>query len=190
MFEHLNSYSRIVVTGPLRSGTTITTYMIAADTGHRAIDEGEYGAVVSRFRDCLVEENIVVQAPIMFYEVMENPPAETLVVFMRRSIDEINASRERVSWQSSRAGSINHPAGFIEINKQINVPHRSDQYWANDPQNSPYMIYERWDSGKKPSNFLEVEYSSLADHHMWVPAELRKNFMPKQIGLQKYAGSK
>jgi hypothetical protein len=42
MFEHLAVHSKIVVTGPQRSGTRIASQMIASDTGHEFVDEVDF----------------------------------------------------------------------------------------------------------------------------------------------------
>ena len=61
MFEYMAIHSRIVVTGPQRSGTTITAKMIAHDTGHRYVDEAEFAVYdVEKWRKIVTEEDHVI----------------------------------------------------------------------------------------------------------------------------------
>src|SRR5579875_68345 len=78
MFEHLAVHPMIVVTGPQRSGTRIAARMIAADTGHRFVDETEFLIKdEARFRALFRSpggEAFVVQAPHMLKDLVDDPP--------------------------------------------------------------------------------------------------------------------
>jgi hypothetical protein len=96
----MTAHSRIVVTGPQRSGTTIAARMIANDTGHRYVDEVDFGVYdVEAWRRTLEDECVVVQCPHMLKTILDAPPPDVYVVLMRRDINEIHASEERIGWE-------------------------------------------------------------------------------------------
>jgi hypothetical protein len=113
LFEHLACYSRIVVTGPQRSGTRITTKMIAADTGHTFVDEVELGVDDdATFRLVLQRSNVVLQAPGLLKVIVDDPPTGIFVVLMRRDLERVHASEDRVAWESQIHGNSSELAKF------------------------------------------------------------------------------
>ena len=99
MFEYLSRHRKIVVTGPQRSGTRIASKMIAADTGHAFVDERAFRTHdVALWRQILTRDKLVVQSPGMFKEVLDDPPPDIFVVVMRRPLDSIHASEDRIEW--------------------------------------------------------------------------------------------
>lgn len=164
IFAHLAVHSRIVVTGPQRSGTTIAAQMIAHDTGHRYVDEREFGSIsVSAWRRKLEDEHIVVQCPHMLKAILDDPLPEVLVVLMRRPLDEIYASQDRIGWDSRFGGNTQELAVF-----------------GRTEGSSAELKYEYWDMSPKPPNYLELDYGSLRDHPLYVAQEMRADFDPKQ----------
>ena len=100
MFEKLKRWPRILVTGPQRSGTRIATKMIAEDTGHWFVGEEEFGVdSLNRLWKILeIGRNIAIQCPTMapFVSLLGMRDKDLLVVMMRRDIEDIQASRERI----------------------------------------------------------------------------------------------
>lgn len=161
MFAGLATHPRIVVTGPQRSGTTIAANMIAADTGHRLVDETDFGVWDTDQFDAFLEaDRVVVQCPTMLRRIVDNPRPDVLVVLMRRPLDEIRRSRDRIDWWP-------HEAGMRSVYGQT----------AGD---SAELAYAYWDE-HEPPNHLELAHADLAAHPMWVPADRRARFTPKQI---------
>ena len=113
MFENLAVHNKIVVTGPQRSGTRIGAKMIAADTGHQFVDEAEF---LIKDTTCSgsssQRDGVVVQAPHMLKDVVDDPPPGILIVLMRRDLDQIHASAarirlgRRVRWQHEGAEEV------------------------------------------------------------------------------------
>lgn len=165
MFEDLRKYSRIAVTGPQRAGTTIATKMIAADTGYRFMDEKEFGTFnAGRWRRLFEDEyGIVVQCPHMLKDAVDDPPPGVLIVLMRRPLDEIHASDERVGWQAQYKGNTTELRKFGLLEGD-----------------SARIKYEYWDSHEKDFPYLELRYDRLAGHPMYVERRLRKSFQMKQ----------
>ncbi|MGA3222018.1 MAG: hypothetical protein ABSE77_23620 [Acidimicrobiales bacterium] len=91
MFGHLVGYSKIVVTGPQRSGTRVASQMIASDTGYEFVDEVEFLITdTHRFRHILQRDGVVVQAPHMLKDMVDDPPRGVFVVLMRRDLAQIH----------------------------------------------------------------------------------------------------
>lgn len=165
MFEHLSVYPRVVVTGPQRSGTTITAQMIAHDTGHTCIDETEFGVYdVQRFRELVTTRSgIVVQAPHMLREIVDDPPPAVFVVLMRRELPEIHASDERIGW--TKGGAHRPELGIFDLED-------------GDPAE---LKYRYWD--EHPHTFESCEVVNPRDietHPLFVKPERRRGFAPKQ----------
>ncbi len=165
MFEHLAEHSRIVVTGPQRSGTTIAARMIADDTGHRFVDEEEFGIDnVDQWRALLAEERVVVHCPHMLKRILDEAPSSVFVVLMRRPLGEIRASADRFGWYSADWGNGRELAQF-----------------GVTEGDSALLKYEYWDSNDKAFPHLEVPYSSLEGHPLSRGPEIRRNWDAGQI---------
>lgn len=160
MFEKLQKYKKIVVTGPQRSGTTICSRMIACDTGHSCVDETAFGAEnESGWRQVLERNNVVVQCPAMS-KLCSDLGNNVLVVFMRRDVGDIMASQSRIDWGSEG--------------------HELKKYGAEG--DIAQVKYDYWEQNK-PANWIDVEYESLKKHPLWIDKQYRKNFSPKQTSL-------
>jgi hypothetical protein len=160
MFENLAVHKKIVVTGPQRSGTRIGAKMIAADTGHQFVDEAEFLIKDSAlFREFLQRDDVVLQAPHMLKDVVDDPPPGIFVVLMRRPLGEIHASAVRIGWTENFGGNT------TELKK-----------FGLTEGDSATVKYEYWDSHDKSAPFLEVPYESLKQHPMYVAEDQRKTF--------------
>jgi hypothetical protein len=160
MFEHLAAYRRIVVTGPQRSGTRIGAQMVAADTGQRFVDEAEFLIKDSDlFREFLEQDGVVVQAPHMLKDVVDDPPPGIFIVLMRRDLDAIHASAARIRWTEQFGGNT------TELKK-----------FGLTEGDSAAVKYDYWDSHQKLVPFMEVPYDSLRAHPMFVSEDQRKSF--------------
>jgi hypothetical protein len=160
MFEELAVHNKIVVTGPQRSGTRIGAQMIAHDTGHRFVDEAEFLIKDSDlFREFLQNDGVVLQAPHMLKDVVDDPPPGIFIVLMRRHLDQIHASAARIGWTENFGGNT------TELKK-----------FGLTEGDSAAVKYAYWDSHDKSVPFLEVPYESLQAHPLYVPGERRKTF--------------
>ena len=164
MFEDLQSHSRIVVTGPQRSGTRIAARMIAADIGHRYVDEFNFGVHDhALWRRVLAMDSVVVQSPAMLKHVIDDPPPGVFVVLMRRSLEEIHASEDRIGWERDLRGNTR------ELVK-----------YGLREGDSARIKYDYWDHHERAFAYREVEYTSLRGHPLWVTENLRRDFGPLQ----------
>ena len=169
MFEHLSRYGRVVVTGPQRSGTTICARMIAQDTGLEYIDEQRFQATeVDRWRAVMrLESGFVMQAPGMCRYVHEfGDNDDVAIVLVRRDIEDIEKSQQRVGW--------NWEAFELER-------------YGKGPQSGPIaqVKYDYWDRHQRGeiANAFEVDYEDLSSHPLWLPKELRADFHSRQWHL-------
>jgi hypothetical protein len=141
--------------------------MIAADTGHGFVDETEFLIKdEALFRATLERDRIVVQAPHMLKDLVDDPPEGTFVVLMRRDLDHIHASEARIRWAEELGGRATELGKFGLTD--------------GDPATIKYAY---WDTHEKKVPFLEVEYESLRSHPLFIPDELRKDFGPLQTQL-------
>ncbi len=167
MFEHLAVHPMIVVTGPQRSGTRIAARMIAADTGHRFVDETEFLIKdEARFRALFRSpggEAFVVQAPHMLKDLVDDPPPGAFVVLMRRELSQIHASAARIGWEERYGGNTTELAKF-----------------GLSQGDSAAVKYAYWDAHPKKVPYMELAYESLAAHPLFVPEGLRQGFGPLQ----------
>ena len=91
MFEHLKKYSKILVTGPQRSGTRICAKMIAQDTGYHYVDENDI-AVDSLNALCKwlkKDDPIVIQCPALMCYAHLLVDQDVMVVVMHRKLEDI-----------------------------------------------------------------------------------------------------
>jgi hypothetical protein len=163
LFTHLARHSKILVTGPQRSGTTICAKMIAADTGHDYVDEDEIGVDdLSRLRERLAAgERIVVQCPALCRFVHELADSRTAVVLMRRPVEEIVASQRRIGWNAERLELRRYG---LETGVIANVKY---DFWEKHQRGHIEHAYE-------------VTHESLAAHPLWVEKTRRVRFRPRQ----------
>jgi hypothetical protein len=168
MFEWLAEFDKILVTGPQRSGTRICTKMIAYDTGHEYIDEDDIGldslyrlAPLLHNRQCLA-----VQCPALCRHVHIFSADDTAIVLMRRNIEDIIASQERIGWAYE----------WLELARYD----RSDGVIAE-------IKYQFWEESQRGQiqHAFEIEYESLAEHPLWIPKHLRQDFNPVQTAIDE-----
>jgi len=159
----------IIVTGPQRSGTTIAMEMIAADLGYRAYREEAFGVQCKDQWLALVNEadGAVIQCPAMSRWAHE-VPEQVAVVFMRRDLEAIRRSQDRIGWpKAERLGELqkyDETSGCIAAIKYA--------YWETEQRSHIRYAYE-------------LEYKSLAEHPLWIAPEQRQGFTARQTMLAK-----
>ncbi len=170
MFEYLNRFPTIIVTGPHRSGTTICSEMIALDTRRTTIREGAYGCKNSRKFFWLIlwtrvaKLRVVIQAPAMFHRlrVFGRLPG-TAVILMRRPLNELREARDRM---------------YADDGSKLSgeEQNREELRWLGfDRADAAELKYQRWEQWKRHvRNPFEVDYSDLANHPLCVPPDERR----------------
>jgi hypothetical protein len=163
MFEWLQPFSRIFVTGPQRSGTRICARMIAHDTGYDYIDETDFhfDSLYLLFSLLEKKERVVVQCPVLCRHAHLFGDDRTAVILMRRKVREIIRSQKRIQWtwewlERDRYGRTRGDIAGIKY-----------EYWEKHQK-------------KKIKHPFEIDYASLARHPLWLPKENRTSFSPTQ----------
>src|ERR1700756_478875 len=138
--------------------------MIAAALGYRFVDESTFSTYdVLAWRQILESPGVVVQCPYMLKEIVDDPPASVLVVLMRRCVDDIRSSEERIGWAWHYKEL--EPFGLLE-------------------GDSATLKYQYWDANPPP-NSIEVQYESLAGHWAFVEKSRRTGFTSKQTSTDR-----
>jgi hypothetical protein len=168
MFESLEQYPTILVTGPHRSGTTLAAECIAVDTGHAFIPEEHFECDnLSKFQQILTKrQNIVVQCPAVFRLVLEITGFRMLKICMWRSIREIKASMQRMYQRSGK-----HLDGYIANEKNLAKWGLTEGFIAD-------VIYEKWFdwvASGKAHNYMLLPYEHLKHHRLWVAEKIRRD---------------
>ncbi len=166
MFDWLAEFDQILVTGPQRSGTRICAQMIAQDTGFHYVDEVDFGVdSLYRLAALLAQpQRVVVQCPALCRYVHNLAHERMAVVLMRRDLEAIIASQQRIKWEHDQ----------IELM-------RYDQAEGIVAQ-VKYDFWETHQAHHIPHAF-EIRYESLQQHPLWVPQKLRSTFSAGQIDV-------
>lgn len=151
----------VLVTGPQRSGTTIAAHILAHELAYAYVDEDEVHVHnADEARQVLRQIRVVLQAPGLC-SIADRLNA--LVVIMRRDLAAIAASEKRIGWVAAEANEYCR--------------------YGLDPAQGPIaaLKYRIFDALQKPFCMaFDLEYESLAEHPLWVPAERRAAFTPRQ----------
>ena len=178
------SFPCVAVTGPERSGTTITTEMICAGTGYTNIAEetwdNDFEALWQLLRS---GDRLVVHAPHLTFRVHEidrHCPDRVLVVFVLRAIEDIVASQRRNHW-GSRSGHCpddSDPKGWGNpASRWYDAASYELFRDAIDPD--AHLCLNRqvcWHQRQKHlvRHYVEVEYERLQSNPLWREPEQRR----------------
>ena len=171
VFEYLASFSKIIVSGPQRSGTTLAAAAAASDLDYYFYPEEQIRVHelwrVKRLFGRTSE--FVLQAPAICRYVHQFSEPDVAIVLVRRDIKDILASENRVEWTGQE--------------------HELKRYGLKEGTISE-VKYQYWDEHQKDviHNPFEIEYESLVEHPMWITKEERTEFGPRQYGHTKSCG--
>lgn len=164
-----NGSKRYIVTGPQRSGTTLSGKIIAHETNYRYIDEFDFAvADKAAFMAFAKLDNVVVHCPALMRWITDVADKDTCIVVIMRPIEEIINSQRRIRWGQEEDELAKY--GLRSSGRNISE-----------------VKYEYWESVQKEMvpNYMEVDYHSWESHHMWVEDALREKFRPKQTRIGK-----
>lgn len=158
MFESLEEFDNIVISGPQRSGTRIVAKVIAHDTGKTYIDEKDINYHDFRLLEYYIKQgNFVIQCPGLCRILHHIKDKSTLIIMVRRPINEIINS-ENCHWdEGSRK---------IELFK-----------YAHSEGIISRIKYAFWGKIQKPillERGREIKYHNLEKHKLFIKD--RKNF--------------
>lgn len=169
MFEWLSAYKRILVTGPHRAGTRICTKMIACDTGYKYVDEMDIrsDSLEVLYSIFSLEQRFVVQCPALCRYMTLFSADDTAIIMMRRSPAEIAVSQDRIKWPWEKLELARY--GVLE-------------------GSIADVKYRYWDEVQRAEirHAFDVDYHSLKDHPLWLPAARRQQFSAVQTSTGEY----
>lgn len=152
MYESLREFNNIVVSGPQRSGTRITAKIIAHDTGKTYIDEKDINYHDFRLLEYYIKQgNSVIQCPGLCRILHHIKDKSTLVIIVRRPIDEIINSEDRHWSKDSRRLELfkyAHSNGIISRIK--------------------YAFWEKIQRGILADRAREIRYHNLESHPLFI----------------------
>lgn len=174
MFEALAQYRCVIVTGPHRAGSTLCGHAVALDAGLRYVDEDDYGCDLGTWQR-IVEtgRGVVVHSPGMARWVHEVAGREDVfVIWMKRPLAQIMVSESRAGWSEKpeRAKYTGVPE-YVKL-RQYPISVVKTTYW----QQTQRAQVRHW---------REVGYDELKAHPLWLPAEKRKGFAPRQWAVKE-----
>ena len=168
----LVKHDLILVTGPQRSGTTITARIIAQETGYKYIDEESFGVHdCKRFELLLKKEHrAVIHCPAMSRWI--HIYSDHYVVFVRRRWQEIVESAKRVGW--------NYAPELAKYQDIMICGCTTKNGLKITEGNLAAVTYLYWDEVQKPScpYALDIIYDTLRDHPLFITD--RDNFDIRQ----------
>jgi hypothetical protein len=159
MFEYIH-HSKVLIMGYPRCGSHITAVIVAYDTGLCYAHEDRWG---KRDPDGLwnyleTHDGFVTPAPGVFDFARFGVRDDTFIVLVRRPARDIRASSLRV--HDGHAGRYSD----------------GEALWLTERR------YDYWDYCKfSIKHYAEIDYASLAEHPLWLPSEVRKDFSQVQI---------
>ncbi len=167
----LNKQPAVLVTGPQRSGTRIAAHIIAGELGYRYVDEDAYGIHdAPKAQWMILQDNVVVQGPALCH--IAHLFKLCAVVIVRRDLQEIRASEDRIGWREAGDG-INPKA---ERQKYI-------EWYGMDDDNIARLKYFVWDTYQRQQlvgRAFDLDYDSLKESPLWRNKDQRQNFASHQ----------
>jgi len=152
MFETLNEFNNIVISGAQRSGTRITAKIIAYDTGKKYIDEKYLNFHDFRLLEWYLKKgNSVIQCPALCHLLHNIKDESTLVIVVRRAIEDIMLSESK-HWSKISEKNELYKYGYSNgIISQIKY-----DYWQN---------YQKPILGERGR---EIQYHNLKNHKLFI----------------------
>jgi hypothetical protein len=161
----LKKHKKVLVTGPPRSGTTITGIIIAKELNYKYIDESWYnGSDGYKFAWFLNHSRkLVIQSTAFFRDIHK---LNLNVVLVKRNTEDILAS-----FKNSEKFK-NHPVdglfgGITAEAQKIILNH-----FGHKSGCLPDILYKHFKENNK--DYYEIKYSSLKNHELFIKKEVRR----------------
>lgn len=168
----LSNYSRVIVGGIQRSGTTYGAYIMAKDLGYSHIDENNYRIHdTNEFLKTLNKENVVIQC-VAHTQLLDGLITDnTILVWMDRDNEAIAHSEDKINW---------HPREFTREQNKYKARWGDEvlQFKRNAEMKKHYWEIQKQDMGIP---YIEVPYSILEQTSEYAGEYERKSFGAKQI---------
>ena len=146
--------------------------MIAQDTGYEAVREEEFDFYREDLLEGLLQrEQIVVQCPALFDRMPSLSDEDTAIVLMRRPLEELAASRDRMFAPATGRKMSGDEQNSAQL-ARLDIA-------SGDAASLKYLLWDDWVKGSKLHHPIELQYADLAQHPLWVNSETRR-----QLGRQ------
>ena len=164
----LEKYKKIVVTGPHRSGTTISAKIIANILKYKFVNEFEYdGNDPMKFMGLFMNDIPMVIQNTSFLRDMHLLGLDSVVLVKRKKRDILKSYESSLRFGNESKGNI-----FASINnKAKNVILNHFGYKSGC---IPDILYKHFEENNK--NYYTVNYSDLRGHALFVGRDRRKEF--------------
>jgi|ETNmetMinimDraft_25_1059894.scaffolds.fasta_scaffold11993_4 hypothetical protein len=154
-FDLLRSFERIVVSGPQRSGTNLTSQFLSQKLERRYVDELEFDFYLeSHFINTLkANRRVVVQAPTMSHILHLVDIPSTFVFFCVRDVCDIIKSEDNMRWSGHKFERRNYS---------------QDEYSGLPISQAKYNF---WFFKQRPlmiCPFREIHFSSFVGSDIWI----------------------
>jgi len=182
--KKLKGKKKILVTGPCRSGTTITCHILSKLLGLEFI-ESYPNEDTESIRYCTPTiqgflamtthkeiDNYIVHGP-HFHPFLLDVPEDVFIVFMRRNQEDVISSTKDI-YDGEWTDKFYHK----RMREQIDKKH----YKFFDKLSYPGRTYFFWDRYQKDKikNHIEIDYECMAQHELFIPEKHRDGFRERQ----------
>ncbi len=167
----------VLVTGPQRSGTTIAAHILANALGYRYVDEEAIGVHNAELAERVLRRGrVVLQAPGLCHLAHALAAHPAVVVLMRRRLEDIHRSEERIGWRTAYGG-LNLRAEQVKYFLGFGIP-------TNESTDIAQVKYRVWEEVQKtaiPAGYaFELAYESMQGHSYFKDANQRARFTSRQ----------
>lgn len=181
LFNHLQKYRFVLVSGPHRAGTTIAAAMIANDLDYE-FREDVQTQLETLAGSHQIYNRTVFHCPSYCYFIHQLAEIPNLAaVMVIRDVEAIIASEKRIPWAFEP--------------QQLSFYRAKVQPRPNFPIQSPISVvkYRYWHEVQKPifdemGNGYEIRYEDLKSHPMWVLPRDRAGWTSNQLEIGKPHG--
>jgi len=174
LLDKAKNYSRIIVTGPQRSGTTYCAYILAKDLGYTHYDEKSFDTSnYNKFKNQISKNNFVLQTAVFTYCLQDINTPSTLIIWMDRNNKDILESEKRIKWRGLE-GTKKHYMGYYPGHKDL-----INSFTENAPLKK--HIFDKIQIYKMQTEWLKVPFNILNQTSEFKTKEERKKFTPKRI---------
>jgi len=162
----IRGFSRVFVSGPQRSGTTIVAKMLAEDLGFSEIQELPHLDSANN-----LPLNAVAQCPQIASRLHEICAPNSAVIFMCRSFKDIISSGARIGWNNT------HEARELKYYQKLFPEYFVEGYHLSVIAQNVWLSHQM---GRMQVPFFNFPYNNIKSHPLYVPKPLRRKFQPKQ----------
>lgn len=172
----MKNFSKIIVTGPPRSGTTITARILAYNLKYKFIDETHYdGNDQNKFAFFLYHpRKMVIQMTAWTRDVHNlffNQP--TLIVLVKRNIQDILESMKYT--EKFLETNVGVDKGMFRGFNQDAINYILQHFGVENNQCLPEVIYKHFEENKNPyKNYQTVNYDDFKNHKLFIKKKIRR----------------